>query len=276
MNIVGICRFSLLGRGDWKAYQNKPAEEIEQIAREQAAHLFAPERLEARLRSFERLTLASMRAQTDQDFTFVVLASALMPQDYRARLEAICAKLPQAVLRFFPITSVSEAQLQVFDELDLGLSRTLQFRLDDDDCLCVDFIAQMRRNTEGMMKSDLAFAASMRGVMYCKLMGATAGIYDWPVSFFSAGAALRHPTRCVFDFGHFGMAQRFTSITIPGRMALVTNNGTNDTEFTPMMIKRRNMVLMPPEAVAAAVTRHFPFLDDQARALAGLPDAVAG
>lgn len=276
MNIVGICRFSLLGRGDWKAYQQKPADEVERIALAQAAQLFAPERMEARLRSFERLTLASMRAQTDPDFIFVVLASALMPQPYRARLEAICATLPQVVLRFFPILSVSEAQLQVFEELGLRLGRTLQFRLDDDDCVCVDFIAQMRRNTAGMMQSDLAFAASMRGVMYCKLAGATAGIYDWPVAFFSAGAALRHPTRGVYDFGHFGMAQRFTSITIPGRLALVTNNGTNDTEFTPMMIKRRNMVLMQPEAVTAAVARNFPFLDAEARALAGLPEPVAG
>ncbi|WP_170293922.1 glycosyltransferase [Paracoccus limosus] len=275
MNIVGICRFSLLGRGDWKAYQNKPAEEVEQIALEQAVHLFAPARMEARLQSFEQLTLASMRAQTDQNFTFVVLASELMPQPYRARLEAICAGVPQVVLRFFPITSVAAAQRLVFAELGLRLGQTLQFRLDDDDCLCVDFIELMRRNTAGMMKSDLAFAASMRGVMYCKLAGATAGTYNWPVAFFSAGAALRHPTRSVFDFGHFGMAQRFTSITIPGRMALVTNNGMNDTDFTPMMIKRRNMVLMEPEAVAETAARNFPFLDTQARALAGLPDAVA-
>lgn len=276
MKIVGICRFSLLGRGDWKAYQNKSAGEVEQIAREQALHLFAPERMEARLQSFERLTLASMRAQTDQDFTFLVLASELMPQPYRVRLEAICAQVPQVVLRFFPITSVSEAQFQVFDKLGLALGKTLQFRLDDDDCICADYIALMRRNTEGMMKSGLAFAASMRGVMYCKLNGPTAGIYDWPVAFFSAGAALRHPARGVFDFGHFAMGNRFTSITIPGRLALVTNNGTNDTEFTPMMIKRRNMVLMPPEAVTAAVATNFPFLDAQARALAGLPDRMAG
>lgn len=275
MNIVGICRFSLLGRGDWKAYKDQPAEEIARIAEEQAVQLFAPERMEARLRSFERLTLASMRAQTDQDFIFVVLASALMPQPYRTRLEAICASLPQVVLRFFPITSVSEAQIAVFEELGLTLGQTLQFRLDDDDCLCVDFIEQMRRNTAGMMKSDLAFAASMSGVMYCKLQGPTAGIYDWPVAFFSAGAALRHPRRCVFDFGHMRLVQRFTSVTIPGRLALVTNNGTNDTEFTPGMIKQRKMVLMQPDAVSTAVARHFPFLDRQARALAGLPDAAA-
>ncbi|MFT4013213.1 MAG: glycosyltransferase [Paracoccus sp. (in: a-proteobacteria)] len=190
-------------------------------------------------------------------------------------MEAICARVPQVVLRFFPITSVSEAQGAVFAELGLRLGQVLQCRLDDDDCLCVDFIERMRRNTAGMMKSGLAFAASMRGVMYCKLAGPTAGIYDWPVAFFSAGAALRHPTRCVFDFGHFGLAQRFTSITIPGRLALVTNNGTNDTDFTPMMIRRRNMVLMQPEAIDAAVARNFPFLDRQARALAGLPESVA-
>ncbi|WCR18530.1 glycosyltransferase [Paracoccus alcaliphilus] len=58
MKIVGICRFSLLGRGDWKVYQGKPDSEVEAIAAEQARKLFAPERMEQRLAAFEHLTLA--------------------------------------------------------------------------------------------------------------------------------------------------------------------------------------------------------------------------
>src|SRR5690606_31963671 len=80
MVVVGLCRFSLVGRGDWKVYRDKSDDEILPIALKQAEQLFQPERIEARLKTFEHLTLASMQAQTDEDFHFIVLASEMMPQ----------------------------------------------------------------------------------------------------------------------------------------------------------------------------------------------------
>jgi len=65
-------------------------------APERASLLFDPARLESRLATFEHLTLASVKAQTDPDFTFVVLASAQMPECYQDRLEALCARVPGA------------------------------------------------------------------------------------------------------------------------------------------------------------------------------------
>lgn len=58
MRIVGICRYSLLGRGDWHAYRGKTDAEVEAVAKEQAKLLFAKDRMNARLESFEHLTLA--------------------------------------------------------------------------------------------------------------------------------------------------------------------------------------------------------------------------
>ena len=61
------------------------------MATDRAGMLFAPDRMEARFATFEHLTLASLKAQTDGDFTFVVLASSLMPETWQDRLEALCA-----------------------------------------------------------------------------------------------------------------------------------------------------------------------------------------
>lgn len=274
MKIVGICRFSLLGRGDWKVYQGKPDSEVEAIAAEQARKLFAPERMEQRLAAFEHLTLASLKAQTDQDFSFVVLASELMPKTYRDRLIQLCAAVPQVTLRFFGLIPAGGAQTRAFSELGIALEDTLQFRLDDDDALCADFIRKKRVAVERLVPSPFPFAVSFRTVMFCSRGGNHAGIYHWDAPFLGVGVALHHPTKSIFAFGHFAMARRFTSIIIPGGMALVTHSGLNDTQFDAARIQRQKMVSMVADDARKACATHFPFLTETAKAMIGLPVAI--
>lgn len=270
MQVVGICRFSLLGKGDWKAFRGRSDDEVQAILDERAAMLFDPARLEARLRSFEHLTLASLRAQSDQDFRFIVLASQQMPEEYKTRLRALCAGIPQVTLRFFPVTMAHRAQRRVFRALGLDYAKTLQFRLDDDDCLCSDFIALMKAHTSERMQGDEIFVASLRNVMYSAIGGPLAGVYHWPVEFVGAGAAMRHPGKSIYQFGHFGMARRFPKVVIDGHLALVTNNGMNDTRPTRKLIRRRSMERMSRAEIDRAIRGFFPFLSQEARAIAGL------
>jgi len=273
MRIVGVCRFSLVGRGDWAAFRGADAEQEKAAIQEQAEKLFTPERMEARLKSFEQLTLASLKAQTDQDFAFIVLSSELMPKRYRRRLEELCSSVPQVTLRFLAPMATDHAQRKAFIELGFEYSDTLQFRLDDDDCLCAEFINLLRSGTVEAMNGDEIFAASVSGVIYSVLQGESAGIYNWPVDFMSAGAALRHPRKSIYKFGHFRMGKRFPAIIIPGGMALVTNNGTNDTNATLSLIARQGMTPMDGADVAITLRKHFPFLSLEALETAGIaPD----
>ncbi|MBB1490454.1 MULTISPECIES: glycosyltransferase [unclassified Paracoccus (in: a-proteobacteria)] len=275
MRIVGLCRFSLVGRGDWRATRKMRAEEFGAIASERAAMLFAPRRLEARLATFEHLTLASLKGQTDPDFTFVVLASSLMPEFYQDRLEAVCAQVPQVVLRYFPVTSAEAAQDATFRELGIPYRDTLQFRLDDDDCLCADYVEVMRRHAAPLMDGPEVFAASLTGVMFSVLNGQRPVIHDWPVAFFSAGAAMRHPRRSIFRFGHYALPQRFPHLTLPRGMALVTHDGSNDTGApNETRKKRRGMTEMSPSEIGAVRDRYFPFLTEAGMMVAGLTGAL--
>lgn len=277
MKIVGICRFSLLGRGDWIAFRKIPHAEVaetDRVIEERKAVIFAPDRLEQRFRTFEHLTLASIRAQTDKDFLFIVLASDLMPQEYRDRLSALCATVPQVVLRFFPVIHAVEAQDRVFNELGLDYRSTLQFRLDDDDALCNVYIRRMRQAVARIVPNAFPFAASFRDVLLSSIGGPHAGVYRWNSPFFSAGVALFHPSTSIFAFGHYALAERFTAISIPGHMSLVTHNGMNDTTMNQVRITRQKMILIDAEAASKAAARHFPFLTPEARAVAGLPQAA--
>ncbi len=264
MDIVGICRFSLLGRGDWKAYQGQPEDQIERIAMEQAERLFAPERMEHRLATFEHITLASLQSQTDQGFHFAVLASDFMPSRYREDLIRICEKTPQITLRFFPLSGAGAAQKQVFTELGLSYGNTLQFRLDDDDAVSSNYIERMRRFCEPLAKHKLNFAASFQKVAFCNTSDGTGFMRDMP--FMSAGAALLHRKHSIFSYGHFSLQRRFTSVIIPSCSSLISRHETND---SPGKKGRREKRPMNVEQMAAHIGAQFPFLSAQGRGLLG-------
>ncbi len=274
IRVIGICRFALLGRGDWKAYRDGSAGDAAIIAR-QAEVLFAPARLEARLKSFELLTLASLGGQSDQDFRFVVLSSEQMPAPFRARLAALCAGVPQVSLHFCPVTTAPAAQRALFRERGIRYGEVLQFRLDDDDCLAVDFIRRMKEATAASMAEDGIFVAAPRGVVYSARGGAAAGVYDWPVDFMSAGAAIRHPSKSIYEFGHFGMARRFPALPVADCPSLVLHDGTNDTPFTAGLAQRRQMRRMRAPRIEHMRRRFYPFLSPEACRMTGLLPARA-
>lgn len=276
MRIVGLCRFSLLGRGDWRATRGMSAADFQSVATRRAAALYHPRRIEARLATFEHLTLASLKAQTDPDFTFVVLASSHMPEGLQDRLEALCARVPQVTLRYFPVMNAETAHDITFEELQIRHRDTLQFRLDDDDCVCADYIETMRRHAAPLMATEDIFAASLTGVMFSVVNRPRPLVYDWPVAFYSAGAAMRHPRRSIFRFGHYALPRRFPHVIVPRGMALVTHDGTNDTgPPDEVRRQRRGMTEMSPAAIRAARERYFPFLTATGRKIAGLAGGPA-
>lgn len=265
--ILGVCRFSMLGRGDWKAYRNKTDDQLEAIYEEKAAELFAPERMLARLATFEHLTLASMKAQSDPNFRFLVLSSDRMPEIYRARLERICEGMAQVELRFVAPMHVSEAITLLAPELGLDLPDTVQFRLDDDDCVSKDFIRRLRRHAAGLWR-NAHFAVSFSSLYYCVTDGPTEGIYNWYSPFFSAGAAVRHSTRTVFDYGHYKIPHHLVSVTDPHFPCIVTHRGDNDTpRHEAQTLRKRGMTVAPQEDVQRAWVRHFSYLGPEGLAL---------
>lgn len=265
--ILGVCRFSMLGRGDWKAYRNKTDDQLEAIYEEKAAELFAPERMQARLATFEHLTLASMKAQGDQGFRFLVLSSDRMPREYRQELERICKDVAQVELRFIAPMHVAEAVTMLAPELGVDLPNTVQFRLDDDDCVSQDFIRRLRRHAAGLWR-NAHFAISFSSLYYCVTDGPTEGIYNWYSPFFSAGAAVRHSTRTVFDYGHFKIPQHLVSVTDPHFPCIVTHRGDNDTpRHEAQTLRKRGMVKAPPEDIRRAWERHFSYLGPEGLAL---------
>lgn len=71
IQMLGLCRFSLLVEGGFQV--------VHPDLHERRAMLYDPQRLASRFIWFEHLCLASLRAQTDPDLTFVVLVGTDLP-----------------------------------------------------------------------------------------------------------------------------------------------------------------------------------------------------
>ncbi len=133
--VLGLCRFSYPALGGFQT------EHDSHEAR--ARFLYADARLDERFRIFQAFTLAGLMAQTDPDFTLVVVIGADMPSHRLEQLRALLAPLPQAVLRIMaPGRHRSVMQQIINDARDKR--PCIQFRMDDDDGVACDFVAKTR------------------------------------------------------------------------------------------------------------------------------------
>lgn len=136
--IIVVIRFSYVASSGFRA--NKLSE------REVRAQLYADARLARRFAMFEALTLPSLRAQSDQDFTTVVLIGDDFPAGWRARLESLLHKLGDGrVVALPPQGNYGATKAALSKCLDDRATHVVSMRLDDDDALSRDGIAETRR-----------------------------------------------------------------------------------------------------------------------------------
>lgn len=165
--VFGYIRFSFLGGNDTKISRTIDDEQ------KRFDILYDPIRMEERFYFFEQITLPSIRAQTDQDFRIVVVASQVMPDRYKTRLERTVADIPQIEILYSDADHVTYA-LNPWIEAETAdiKTKTVHFRLDDDDAICAQMVAMLKRDAKAARPDELLtyprglFLASMDGDAY--------------------------------------------------------------------------------------------------------------
>ncbi|APG46207.1 glycosyltransferase [Phaeobacter porticola] len=141
MQVFGYIRFSYLGRSDARLSRVPGATQAEYFQR-----LFDPLRMETRFHFFEKICLPSIKAQSDQEFTILVMASQDMPQPYKTRLAAAVADIPQIRLCYSDVPNILHAFRPIVKELTEGMvENSIHFRMDDDDAIGAGLIGDLRR-----------------------------------------------------------------------------------------------------------------------------------
>lgn len=151
LQIIGLCRFSYpTAEGSGFRLENAAEAEVPAI--------YDPARLRQRLWLFEHICLPGVSGQIDKDFTLILLVGARLPHVIRHRLDEMIAPHPQIQLRV-------ENEHQHHDDVCAGAFHSTrrrdtqlvaEFALDDDDCVSVTFIAEIRRILR--QAGDLAMA----------------------------------------------------------------------------------------------------------------------
>lgn len=138
LQVLGLCRFSYPAIGGFQVDHETLAERI--------AYLYDPARLEERFQLFEAVALPSLRAQTDPDFELIIVVGDQLPPNHLARLEHLISDMPQARIHARPPRPQREVMKEILNAARRDLSQPcLQFRLDDDDAVGVDFVARLRK-----------------------------------------------------------------------------------------------------------------------------------
>ncbi|ROU02658.1 glycosyltransferase [Histidinibacterium lentulum] len=229
LQLLGLCRFSYPALAD---FQTSHAD----LAARKAA-LFAPERLDLRLMWFRHILLPAIRAQTDPDFTLLLLLGEDLPEPWRGRLLEAVGEVRQIVPVFRPPMNHRAVCREVLMEArDQDADWVAEFRLDDDDAVAVDFVERARRD----------FAAHVRGLAeehgsalldYQRGLVVEAGpeglaLHPLVARAWAAGLCLIYPPSeptALMDYPHHRVWWRMPCVSRPEVMMFLRGaHGTND------------------------------------------------
>ncbi len=137
LQILAITRFAYPGLGGFRvAHDSVEARQ---------AHLWAPARMAARLRTLEHVCLHTLARQTDPDFRVIILTGDALPDPWRSRLLEIAGAVPQAEVVFHPPMNPRHAAEEVVNaRIDPDGPPVMQFRQDDDDGVGLRFVERCR------------------------------------------------------------------------------------------------------------------------------------
>ncbi len=239
MRVIGVCRFSYPALGGFKRMHDSVAE--------REAYLYAPARMALRFAHFETLTLPSIRAQTDPDFTFLIVIGQNMPQQWLAKLQSLCATVPQVkIVAREPLKHRLALQLAIQDELGEERPESLQFRLDDDDAVGVDFVELIRsvaRRTRRLRKREPRTAIEFNTGYSATLSADGIIAEDVISSFWACGLAVHFAqgdARTIMNYGHHKLHHDMPSIIHPRPpMYIRAKHTDNDSaaKFRPRRLK---------------------------------------
>jgi hypothetical protein len=233
MQVIGICRFSYPGIGGFQIEHRSIEDRI--------AYLYAPDRMEERFRTLETITLPPLRAQTDPDFTLLIVVGTSLPDPYLERLVALTEDMPQVLIQPRSPGKHRKVMQDAINSVRLpGADPCLQFRMDDDDAVACSFVGRLREVAQDIR----GFARKHRHVAidfnqgYIMRPGAK-GLAAAPptLPYTTPGLAMMFKPKVplsIMNFAHGKVAQMMPTVTITGEdMMIRGHNDYNDSRQKP-------------------------------------------
>jgi hypothetical protein len=256
MQVVGLCRFSY--PANINAFQTRHKDMAER-----KAALYAPDRLAARTFLFENVLLPGVRAQTDPDFTLLLLMGEDIPEPWRSRIVGAISDVPLIKPVFRPAGLVHRDLYRdlFLAERDAAAGLVAEFRIDDDDALAHDFVERLRK-AEPLLAS-LVNDHGRAAIDFQKglLMDMRQGRIDYrPVVVPGWAPALAMIQRagagkCVMDIMHHKMWLHMPTLTFQDSPMFL--RGSHETNDSQIKLGGAGDFNLPAEALPALLRDRF-------------------
>lgn len=269
MRTVGICRFSYAGQGGFKVGHTDHAS-LE-------AFLYGTDRMEERFRLFEAITLPCVAAQTDPDFTFLIVTGTSLPTPYLERLHALTADIPQCVIVQYPPRPHRRIMKKaVNDWRGVPDAPCLQFRLDDDDAMALSFVARFKEAAHDLAAisarhSSVAVDFNQGYVFTAGPEGVKLWAYHYPYSAIALGMIVQAGSDdTIMNHGHQNLWKTMPTLTLTGDDMMM--RGHNDFNDSRLKGKKNVFDYQPMDDTQCAHIRAtFGIDDDHVRAVFSRP-----
>ncbi|HEY0292446.1 MAG TPA: glycosyltransferase, partial [Hansschlegelia sp.] len=229
--IVGIIRFSVLSTtyNPFKISKNLPIESY-------FSYILDEKRLHQRLVLLKSICLSSLDAQTDKDFKILIVAPSLLPRLFKSKLRRLCRSRDYLRLTFVSEQNfkMSDLSSMIFQKMIASQDAFGTFRIDDDDAVSQDFIANLRRYVR-REHDDFCISLCKGYILDIAQTAETVGLKAVIAPNASVGLAYistRSNPRTIFDVSdrHVFMHKRRPVIQDATKNAFVqTTHGGNDT-----------------------------------------------
>lgn len=228
MQVLGLCRFSYPALGGFQVEHETIQERID--------YLYAPERMEERFALFEAITLPALKSQTDPDFDLIVVIGDSLPAHYEQRLRDLCAGVRQIQIRSEAPARHRPIMRKILNEARRDpAAPCLQFRLDDDDAVAVDFVEHLRAATQtcaGLLKQHPQVAIDFNTGFLVRPEAGEVLVAEVSRPYQTAALGIYisgGDTKSVMNFGHNKVYQNMPTVTLNQRAMYVrSHNQFND------------------------------------------------
>jgi hypothetical protein len=269
MRTVGLCRFSYAGIGGFKTDHGDKAAV--------AAFLYGEARMEERFRLFEAITLPCVAAQTDPDFTFLIVTGKWIPPHLLERLQALTKDIPQCIIQQYPPRPHRKIMAKAINDWRGPLNAPcLQFRLDDDDAMALSFVEKFKQaatNLAGITArhSSVAIDFNQGYVFKADAGGIKLFPYHYPYSAIALGIVVQADSDdTIMDHGHQNLWKTMPTLTLTGEDMMM--RGHNDFNDSRLKGKKNTFDYQPiNEAQAAHIRATFGIDESHVRAVFSRP-----
>lgn len=235
IQMLGLCRFSYPTGGD--GFDGSAPDLGADMAR-----LYDPARLALRFWFFENICLPTLAAQSDPDFTVLLIYGEALPEPWRSRLLQAIASVPQIRPLARPEGQPHAALCRdaMHAARDPEARAVGEFTIDDDDGLAFDFIAEARAgfgHLRPLWRARKRAALDFNGGLTLAAQSGAGGLTLQAVQaeFWAPGLVVffgPRSTRSIQDYNHRRLWGRMPALTLPEPvMFLRGSHNTNDSRL---------------------------------------------